>query len=108
MMRLVAGCVMEGPIVFCQKNILEHSMRFHGDYIEMSIKRILRDILMVFKEIQQYVLYEQGSALHCWVKWTREGKKSHLTHACDPSAIKNLYTLANYSQYCHSRTRSLC
>ncbi len=34
-MHLVAGCVMEGSMVFCQKNILEHSMSFHVDYIEM-------------------------------------------------------------------------
>jgi hypothetical protein len=27
---LVARCVMEGSMVFCQKNILEHSMGFHG------------------------------------------------------------------------------
>jgi hypothetical protein len=34
MMHLVAGCVMEGSMVFCQNNILEHSMRFHGDYLK--------------------------------------------------------------------------
>jgi len=31
-MNLVAGCVMEGSIVLCQKNVLEPSMSFHGDY----------------------------------------------------------------------------
>jgi len=31
-MHLVAGCVMQGSMVFFQKNILEHSMSFHGDY----------------------------------------------------------------------------
>ena len=34
LMHLVAGCVMEGSMVFCQKNTLEHSVRFHGDYIK--------------------------------------------------------------------------
>jgi len=29
MMHLVAGCVMEGSMVFCQKNILEHPMGLH-------------------------------------------------------------------------------
>jgi hypothetical protein len=33
-MHLVAGCVTEGSMVFCQLNILEHSMRFHGDYLK--------------------------------------------------------------------------
>jgi len=33
-MHLVAGCVMESSMMFCQKNILWHSMRFHGDYIK--------------------------------------------------------------------------
>jgi hypothetical protein len=37
MMHLVDGCVMEGSMVFCQKNSLEHSMRFHGDYIKRCI-----------------------------------------------------------------------
>jgi hypothetical protein len=30
-MQLVAGCVMEGSMIFCHKNILGHSMMFHGD-----------------------------------------------------------------------------
>ncbi len=33
-MNLVAGCVMKVSMVFCQKNILEPSMSFHGDYIK--------------------------------------------------------------------------
>jgi len=37
MMHLVAGCVMEGSMVFCQKNILEHSTGFHGDYIKRCL-----------------------------------------------------------------------
>ncbi len=36
-MNLVAGCVMEGSMVFCHKNILEHYMSFHGDYMKRSI-----------------------------------------------------------------------
>jgi hypothetical protein len=30
-MNLVAECVMEGSMVSCQKNILEHYMSFHVD-----------------------------------------------------------------------------
>jgi hypothetical protein len=37
MMRIEAGCVIEGSMVFCQKNILEHSMRFHRDYIKRCL-----------------------------------------------------------------------
>ncbi len=33
----LVGCVMEGSMVFCQKNILEHSMSFHGDYIKRCL-----------------------------------------------------------------------
>jgi len=33
-MHLVAGCVVEGSTVFCQKNTLGYSMRFHGDYMK--------------------------------------------------------------------------
>ncbi len=39
-MNLVAGCVMEGSMVFCQKNILEHSMSFHGDCIKRCLHRV--------------------------------------------------------------------
>ncbi len=34
MMHLVAGWVKEGSMVFCQKNILEHSKGFNGDYMK--------------------------------------------------------------------------
>ncbi len=37
MFHLVAGCVMEGSMVFCQKNILERSMRFQGDYLKRCL-----------------------------------------------------------------------
>jgi hypothetical protein len=40
-MHLVAGCVMEGSVVLCQKNILEHSMRFHGDYLKGCLLTLL-------------------------------------------------------------------
>ncbi len=36
-MHLVAGCVMEDSMVFCQKNILEHSMSFNGDNIKICL-----------------------------------------------------------------------
>ncbi len=41
LMHLVAGCVMEGSVVLCQKNILEHSMRFHGDSIKGCLLTLL-------------------------------------------------------------------
>ncbi len=41
LMHLVAGCVMEGSMVFCQKNILGHSMMFHGDYIQRCLLTIM-------------------------------------------------------------------
>ncbi len=37
MMHLVVGWVMEGSMAFCQKNILEQSMSFHGDYIKRCL-----------------------------------------------------------------------
>jgi len=37
MLHLVAGCVMEGVTIFCQKKILEHSMKFHGDYLKRCL-----------------------------------------------------------------------
>ncbi len=38
LMQLVAGCVMEGSMMFCQKNILGHSMMFHGDYKKRCLR----------------------------------------------------------------------
>jgi len=37
MMHLVAECFMEGFMVFCQNDILEHSMSFHRDYIKRCL-----------------------------------------------------------------------
>jgi hypothetical protein len=31
---LLFGCAMEGSMIFCQKNILEHSMKLNGDYLK--------------------------------------------------------------------------
>jgi hypothetical protein len=31
-MNLLVWCVMEGSMILCQKNILEHSLSFYGDY----------------------------------------------------------------------------
>jgi hypothetical protein len=46
MMHLVVGCVIEGSMVFCQKNILEHSVKFHGDYLKRcSLKHRVSQIL---------------------------------------------------------------
>ncbi len=33
----VAECAMEGSMIFCQKNTLEHSMKFNGDYLKRCI-----------------------------------------------------------------------
>ncbi len=41
MMHLVAECVMEGSMMSCQKNILGHSMKFHGDYIKGCLLTIV-------------------------------------------------------------------
>ncbi len=41
LMHLVVGCVMEGSMVLCQKNILGHSMMFHGDYIKRCLLTIM-------------------------------------------------------------------
>ncbi len=41
LMHLFAGCVMEGSMVFCQKNILGHSRLFHGDYIKRCLLTIM-------------------------------------------------------------------
>ncbi len=30
-------CAMEGSMIFCQKNILEHFMKFHGDYLKRCL-----------------------------------------------------------------------
>jgi hypothetical protein len=40
-MHLVAGCVMEGSMMFCQKNILGHFMMFHGEYIKRCLLTIM-------------------------------------------------------------------
>jgi hypothetical protein len=40
-MHLDAGCAMEGSMMLCQKNILWHSMMFHGDYIKRSLLTIM-------------------------------------------------------------------
>jgi hypothetical protein len=36
-MHLVVVCVMEGSMVFCQKNIVEHSMGLHADNIKKCL-----------------------------------------------------------------------
>ena len=37
MHHLVAGCVMEGSLVFYQKTILEHSISFHEDFVKRCL-----------------------------------------------------------------------
>ncbi len=58
-MYLVAGFVMEGSMVFCQKNILEHSMGFHGDYIKGCLLTLLAsqmlELIQLISEIKYIV-----------------------------------------------------
>ncbi len=56
-MDLVAGCVMEGSMVFCQKNILKHSMRFHGDYKEMYTNTQGQSDILIHKTNIWYKVY---------------------------------------------------
>jgi len=37
MIHLIEGCVIEGSMVFCQKNILEHSISLHADYMKRCV-----------------------------------------------------------------------
>jgi hypothetical protein len=41
LMHLGAGFVMEGSMMFCQKNILGHSRLFHGDYKRRCLLTIM-------------------------------------------------------------------
>jgi hypothetical protein len=55
---------MEGSMVFCQKNILEHSMGFHGDYIKrclliLGVSQILY-ITQLISEIKNIVTAANG------------------------------------------------
>jgi hypothetical protein len=45
----VAVCVMEGSMVFCQENILEHFMNFRGDYVKggCSLRHRVNKILLL-------------------------------------------------------------
>jgi hypothetical protein len=54
-MYLVAGFVMEGSMVFCQKNNLEHSMGFHGDYIKGYLLTLLARLIQLISEIKYIV-----------------------------------------------------
>jgi trans-2-enoyl-CoA reductase len=38
---LVAGCVIKGSAMFCQKNILGQSMMLHGDYKKRCLLAIM-------------------------------------------------------------------
>jgi hypothetical protein len=53
-MHLIAGCVMEGSMVFCQKNSQEYSVGFHGDYIKRCLlTRRVSQILYLTKLISE-------------------------------------------------------
>jgi hypothetical protein len=63
-MQLVAGCVMEGSMMFCQKNILGHSMMFHGDYkrrciIAIMVSQILQ-LAQLTSEIKNIIIAANG------------------------------------------------
>jgi hypothetical protein len=62
-MNLVAGCVMEGSMVFCQNNFLEHSMSFHGDCIKRCLlTHRVSQILYLTKLISE-IKYIQSNGL---------------------------------------------
>jgi hypothetical protein len=49
-MHLAAVCVMEGSMVFCQNNILEHSMNVPwGLYIKMSTNPQCQSDIVTYK-----------------------------------------------------------
>jgi hypothetical protein len=53
-MQLDAVCVMEGSMTFYPKNILGHSMMFHGDYIKSWLLTIMvNQILYLTKLISE-------------------------------------------------------
>jgi hypothetical protein len=63
-MYLVAGCVIEGSMMFCQKNILQHSMMFHGDYIKICqltimVSQIL-ELTQLISELKDIVTDANG------------------------------------------------
>jgi hypothetical protein len=63
-MHLVAGCVMEGSMMFCQKNILGHSMMFHEDYIKRCLLIILVSqilyLIQLISEIKNIITAANG------------------------------------------------
>ena len=51
LIQVVAGSVMEGSMVFCQKNILGNSMRFHGDYIKRCLLTIMVSQILLLTQL---------------------------------------------------------
>ncbi len=105
MMHLVAGCVMEGSMVFCQKNnILEHSMRFHGDYIKRCLPthRVTNGLFSTaLAMLVAILLFCSGSmpALIVLVAGTRKSRQAKVpcrptTGACSSTQI---FAAATYS-----------
>ncbi len=64
LMHLFARCVMEGSMVFCQKNILGHSRLFHGDYIKQCLLTIMVNqilqLTLLISEIKNTVTAANG------------------------------------------------
>jgi len=54
-MHLVAGCVKEGSMMFCPKNILGHSMMFHGDYIKRCLLTIMVSQLLYLTQLMSEI-----------------------------------------------------
>jgi hypothetical protein len=63
-MNLLAGRVMEGCMVFCQKNILEHSMSFHGNFIKRCLLAHRVSQILYLTKIISEIKYQMDFLLH--------------------------------------------
>jgi hypothetical protein len=80
MMHLVTGWVIEGSIVFCQKNILEHSMKFHGGYLKRcllthGVSQILL-LTQLISEIKNIII--TANELFCIIDFFTTGSLDNL------------------------------
>ncbi len=112
-MHLVAGCVMEGSVLFCQKNnILEHSTRFHRDYIKRCLPthRVTNGLFStVLAMLVAILLFCSGSmpALIVLVAGTRKSRQTKVpgrptTGACSSTQIFAAATYSNNKATCQS------
>jgi hypothetical protein len=84
---------MEGSMVFCQKNILGHSMMFHGDYIKRCLLTIMVSQILHLKQLMSEKKNIVTAANGLFSTITQKGLV-----ALDPGAcIIKLITSAIYS-----------